>query len=90
MITTIQEIKVSSNSNPNKVAGSIAGNMQNLDKLEILAVGAGAVNNTVKSIAIARGFLAPGGIDLICVPAFKNIEIDGIEKSAINFIVTKR
>lgn len=57
---------------------------------EIQAIGAGAVNQAVKAVAIARGFVAPGGIDLICVPAFTDILIDGEERTAIKFIVEPR
>lgn len=58
--------------------------------MEIQAVGAGATNQAVKSIAIARGYLAPTGIDLICIPAFANVEIDGIERTAIKMIIEPR
>ena len=54
------------------------------------AVGAGALNQAVKAIAIARGFVAPHGIDLVCVPAFADIEIDGEERTAIKLIVEPR
>lgn len=57
---------------------------------EIQAIGAGAVNQAVKAVAIARGFVAPGGIDLVCVPAFTDIIIDGEERTAIKFIVEPR
>ena len=51
---------------------------------------AGALNQAVKAIAIARGFVAPSGIDLICIPAFTDISIDGEERTAIKFIVEPR
>ncbi len=54
------------------------------------AVGAGAVNQAVKAIAIARGFVAPNGIDLVSVPAFAEIEIEGEARTAIRFIVEPR
>ncbi len=54
------------------------------------AVGAGAVNQAIKAIAIARGFVAPSGIDLVCVPAFSEIIIDGEERTAIRFHVGQR
>ncbi|WP_038069291.1 stage V sporulation protein S, partial [Thermoanaerobacterium aotearoense] len=57
---------------------------------EIQAVGAGAVNQAVKAIAIARGFVAPNGIDLIAIPAFSEIEIEGETRTAIKFIVEPR
>ena len=58
--------------------------------VEVQAVGAGAANQAVKAIAIARGYLAPIGIDLICIPAFANIQIDGEERTAIKLICEQR
>ena len=69
-------LKVSAKSNPNSVAGALAGVLREKGGAEIQAIGAGALNQAIKSIAIARGFVAPGGIDLVCVPAFTDIEID--------------
>ena len=80
-------LKVSSKSNPNSVAGALAGVMREHGSAEMQAIGAGAVNQSVKAIAIARGFVAPTGIDLICIPAFTDIEIDGEERTAIKFII---
>jgi stage V sporulation protein S len=54
------------------------------------AIGAGAINQAVKAVAIVRGFVAPSGIDLICIPAFTDIEIDGEERTAIKIIVEPR
>ena len=62
-------LKVSSRSVPNSVAGAIAGVIREKGAVEIQAVGAGATNQAVKSIAIARGYLAPTGVDLVCIPA---------------------
>ena len=83
-------LKVSSRSVPNSVAGAIAGVIREKGAVEIQAVGAGATNQAVKSIAIARGYLAPTGIDLVCIPAFGNVEIDGVERTAIKMIVEPR
>ena len=58
--------------------------------VEIQAVGAGAINQAVKAIAIARGFVAPSGRDIVCVPAFTDIEIDGEERTAIKLIIQPR
>ncbi|MEW6243379.1 MAG: stage V sporulation protein S [Bacillota bacterium] len=80
-------LKVSSKSNPNSVAGALAGAIRERGSAEIQAIGAGAVNQAVKAVAIARGFVAPAGIDLICIPAFTDIEINGEERTAIKFIV---
>lgn len=83
-------LKVSAKSNPNSVAGALAGTVREKGSAEIQAIGAGALNQSIKAIAIARGFLAPGGIDLICIPAFTDIVIDGEERTAIKLIVEAR
>lgn len=83
-------LKVSSKSNPNSVAGALAGVIREKGKTEIHAVGAGAINQAVKAVAIARGFVAPSGIDLVCIPAFSDINIEGEEKTAIKFYVQQR
>lgn len=81
-------IKVSSKSISQKVAGSIANSFREGDKkIEMQTVGAGAVNQAIKAIAIARGYVAPLGLNLICVPAFYDIIIDNKEKTAIKLIV---
>ncbi len=86
----MEVLKVASNSNPNKVAGALAGVIREEGKAELQAIGAGAVNQAVKAIAIARGYLAPSGIDLVCVPAFTDVEIDGERKTGIKFIIFPR
>lgn len=86
----MEVLKVSSKSNPNSVAGALAGVLREKGSAEIQAIGAGALNQAVKSIAIARGFVAPSGLDLICVPAFTDIEIDGEKKTAIKLIIEPR
>ena len=73
-------LKVSSKSAPNSVAGAVAGVIRESGSAELQAVGAGA----------ARGYLAPAGIDLICIPAFASVEIDGEERTAIRLIVESR
>lgn len=83
-------LKVSAKSNPNSVAGALAGVLREKGGAEIQAIGAGALNQAIKSIAIARGFVAQGGIDLVCVPAFTDIEIEGEERTAIKLIVEPR
>jgi stage V sporulation protein S len=80
-------LKVSSKSAPNSVAGAVAGVIRESGSVEIQAVGAGATNQAVKAIAIARGYLAPSGIDAVCRPAFTSITIDGEERTAIRLIV---
>ncbi|MGL5311657.1 MAG: stage V sporulation protein S [Peptostreptococcaceae bacterium] len=83
-------LKVSSKSNPNSVAGALAGVLREHNSAQIQAIGAGALNQAIKSIAIARGFVAPSGMDLICIPAFTDIEINGEQKTAIKLIVETR
>ena len=83
-------LKVSSKSDPSKVAGALAGVIKEEGKAELQTVGAGSLNQAVKAIAIARGFVTAGGIDLICIPAFKDIEIDGEERTAIKLIIKTR
>lgn len=83
-------LKVSSKSNPNSVAGAIANTFREKDNVEIQTIGAGAANQAIKAIAIARGFIAPSGKDIVCIPAFTDIIIEGEEKTAIKFIVETR
>ncbi len=84
---TIDCLKVSSKSSPASVAGAIAGMIKDGRKVEIQSVGAGAVNQAIKAIAISRGFLTPVGIDVCCVPSFSDIVIDGEYRTAIRFSV---
>lgn len=83
-------LRVSSTSDPNKVAGALAGTIREHGEAELQTVGAGALNQAVKAIAISRGFLAPSGIDLICWPSFIDIEINGNERTAIRLSVRVR
>ena len=83
-------LKVSASSQPESVAGAMAAVLREKGAVEVQAVGAGAVNQAVKSIAIARGYVAPNGIDMICIPAFAKIEIDGEERTAIKFQLEAR
>lgn len=83
-------LKVSSRSSPNNVAGAIAGVIRDNKKVEIQAVGAGAVNQAVKSVVIARGYLAPIGVELICLPAFTSVQIDGEDRTAIKLVCESR
>jgi len=83
-------LKVSSHSTPNSVAGAIASVVRDKNVVEVQAVGAGAANQAIKAIAIARGYLAPIGIDLICIPAFASVVIDGEDRTAMKLICEKR
>lgn len=83
-------LKVSSKSNSNSVAGALANVLREVGTVEIQAVGAGALNQAIKGIAIARGFVAPSGKNLYCIPSFASILIDGEERTAIKLVVEAR
>ena len=83
-------LKVSSKSAPNSVACAIAGIIRTENKVQIQTIGAGALNQTIKAIAIARGYIAPTGQELICVPFFKDIDVNGEVKTAIVITVEVR
>ncbi|MGB9790760.1 MAG: stage V sporulation protein S [Thermotoga caldifontis] len=80
-------LKVSSSSNPNKVAGAIAGALSKADRVEIQAIGAGAVNQAVKAIAVARRFLNENGKDIYMVPGFMEAKIENETRTGISFKV---
>ncbi len=80
-------LKVSTKSKPNSVAGALANAFRESDLVELQAIGAGALNQAIKAIAIARGYVAPTGKDLVCVPAFSDILIEGEERTAIKLII---
>lgn len=83
-------LKVSSKSSPNSVAGAIAGVIRESGYVEIQAVGAGAINQAIKSVAVSRGYLISSGLDVVCIPSFDNVEIEGTTKTAIKLIVEPR
>lgn len=80
-------LKVSTKSNPNSVAGAITALIKENKQVEIQGIGAGALNQAVKAVAIARGFVAPMGIDLVCIPAFAVVNVEGEERTGIKLIV---
>lgn len=80
-------LKISSKSEPNLVAGAIAWLIKEYDKAELHAIGAGALNQAIKSIAVARGYVAPSGMDLVCIPAFMEVEVEGEARTGIKLIV---
>lgn len=86
----ISLLKVSARSNPNAVAGAFAGVVREEGRAEVHVVGAGALNQAMKAVAIARGFLKPSGIDLVVVPEFTEVEIDGATRTAILLVVEPR
>jgi stage V sporulation protein S len=83
----VEVLKVSSKSNPNSVAGALAGAVRGAGAVEVQVVGAGALNQAVKGIAIARGYVTSSGLDLICRPTFADIQIDGESRTAIRLLV---
>jgi len=90
-VTRVEEgliLKVSAKSNPNSVAGALAGVLRQKGTTEIQTIGAGALNQAIKAIAIARGFVAPSGSDLICTPSFTEIYINNELRTAIRLVVT--
>ena len=85
-----QLLQVASGSTPSSVAGAIAGMIREKGFCELQAIGAGAVNQSVKAIASARGYMAPSGIDLVCIPAFVDVKISGEDRTAIKFVIEPR
>jgi stage V sporulation protein S len=83
-------IKVASSSRSTAVAGAIAGVMREQDQVDVQAIGAGAVNQAVKAVAIARGYLELDGIDIICIPSFVEVMIEGNERTAVRLSVERR
>jgi len=86
----LSTLKVGHDSDPNKVAGALAGTIREQKKAEIQTIGAGALNQAVKAIAIARGYLAPSGVELWCYPMFVDIVIDGAERTGIKLYIEPR
>lgn len=86
----METFKVAASSNPKSVAGAITAVIEQDGEVELLAIGANAVNQSVKAIAIARGHVVPEGIELVTIVAFSKTEIDGNEKTAIKFLVEAR
>lgn len=83
-------IKVSSESRTSAVAGAIAGIVREQNRADVQAIGAGAVNQAIKAVAIARGYLQEDGLDVICIPEFTSVDIDGKERTAIRLVVEPR
>ena len=83
-------IKVSARSRTAAVAGAIAGVMREVSRAEVQAIGAGAVNQALKAIVIAKGYLAEEGVDIVCDPSFVEVSIDDQERTAIRIVVAPR
>ncbi len=83
-------LKVSAKSNPNSVAGALAAVLRERETAELQAVGAGAINQAIKAVAIARSYLKTSQIDLACVPSFIDVEINGNERTGISLAIERR
>lgn len=86
----MEVMKVSSRSNPNSVAGAFAAVVRQLGAVDVQVIGAGALNQAIKAVAIARGYVAPSGIDLVCIPTFADVEIRGEGRTAIRLSIEDR
>ena len=83
-------LKVSARSRPSSVAGAIAGVVRETGRAEVQAIGAGATNQAVKAVAIARSYLQEDGIDIVCIPSFAEVMIEQEERTAMRLVVEKR
>jgi len=83
-------LKVSARSRPSSVAGAIAGVVRETGKAELQAIGAGATNQAIKAVAIARSYLHEDGIDIVCIPSFVEVVIEQEERTAIRLMIEKR
>jgi stage V sporulation protein S len=83
----VDTIKVSAKSRSTSVAGAIAGVIRENKRADVQAIGSGAVNQAVKAIAIARGYLERDGLDSVCMPAFVEVDVGGEERTAVKFAV---
>ena len=81
---------MSTRSNPNLVAGAVAGVIRHDGCVRIQVIGAGALNQAIKAVAIARGYLSPSGVDLVCVPAFVSTTVDGEPRTTIHLAIEGR
>lgn len=87
---TTSVLKVSAKSNPNSVAGALAAVLRERETAELQAVGAGAINQAIKAVAIARSYLKSSEIDLACIPSFIDVEINGNERTGISLAIERR
>lgn len=83
-------LKVSTRSRPSAVAGAIAGVIRESGMAEVQSIGAGATNQAIKAVAIARSYLNEEGIDIVCVPSFIDVAIDEEERTAIRLLIERR
>ena len=85
----LETLKVSGKSRPNAVAGAIAALLRSAGEVEVQAIGPEAVNQAVKALAIARGYIIPESLDLTAQPSFVKLEIGGEERTAVKFLVRR-
>ncbi len=83
----IDTIKVAAQSRTSAVAGAIAGVFREHQRADVQAIGASAVNQAVKALALAKGYLEEDGYNIVCIPFFVDVEIDGKVRTAIRFTV---
>jgi stage V sporulation protein S len=87
---SVDIIKVSGTSRTSAVAGAIAGVVREHKRAEVQAIGASAINQAVKALALARGYLSNDGLDIICMPEFVDVQIEDKVRTAIKFVVEPR
>lgn len=83
-------LKVSTRSRPSAVAGAIAGVIRDSGVAEVQSIGAGATNQAIKAVAIARSYLSEEGVDIVCIPSFIDVAIDDEERTAIRLLIERR
>jgi len=88
--TPISSLKVSATSNPNAVAGAFAGAIREHGQVEVHVVGAGALNQAMKAVAITRGYLLDSGVDVWCQPEFTEVQINGQKRTALRLLIQGR
>jgi len=89
-VNEVEVLKVAAHSKPSAVAGAIAGVIREKGRVEVQAIGAGAVNQAVKAVAIAVRYLTPNNVQAICIPSFTDVIINGEERTAVKFIIEPR
>jgi len=89
-VEEVSLLKVAADSRSTAVAGAIAGIIRERGRVDVQAIGAGAVNQAIKAVAIARGYLEPDGIDILCVPSFTETQVDGQERTAVRLSIERR
>lgn len=88
--SSAEVLKVSTRSRPSAVAGAIAGVIRESGTAEVQSIGAGATNQAIKAVAIARSYLSEEGVEIVCVPSFIDVSIDDEERTAIRLLIERR